>query len=130
MQRGGNQQQLRVIFNGQGQAVLVQDEGEMQRLKEKGITGVPVTDPVLRDQLRLAEGRGFAVTAVDLRSDAAKLGIEARDILISIDGRPVMQADELLKGLGARLPEIKLLRKGQIVALGAREGVGAAGEGK
>lgn len=123
-------QQIRFVVNAQGQVALVQDEGEMQQLKAKGITGMPVDDPVMRDQLCLAEGRGFAVTAVDARSDAARLWIEARDILISIDGRPVRQPAEVLKGLLARAPEIKLLRRGKLITLGAKEEVGAAGEGK
>ncbi len=139
--RGANQQ-IRFVLNAQGQMVLVQDEGEMQQLQAKGIAGMPVDDPVMRDQLCLAEGRGFAVTAVDARSEAERLGIKAKDILISIEGRPVMQPADVLKGLGARAPEVKLLRKGKLVTLGAKEGVGealgqpmtqgreAAGEGK
>jgi hypothetical protein len=123
-------QQIRVVLNPQGQVVLIQgDQGEAQQLQAKGITGMPVDDPILRDQLCLAEGRGFAVTAVDAGSDAARLGIEARDILISIDGRPVKQTAEVLKGLAARSPEIKLLRRGKLLTLGAK-GEGALGEGK
>ncbi len=121
---GGVARQLRVVLNAQGQAVLVHDQGEQQQLMAKGITGMPVDDPVMREQLGLAEGRGFAVTAMDARSDAGRLGIQARDILISIDGRPVKQWAEVLKGLVARSPEIKLLRRGKLVTLGAREGVG------
>lgn len=124
-------QQIRFVLNAQGQMVLVQgDQGEAQQLQAKGITGMPVDDPILRDQLCLAEGRGFAVTAVEARTDAARLGIEVRDILISIDGHPVKQPAEVLKGLSARLPVIKLLRHGKLLTLGALEEEGAAGEGR
>lgn len=126
----GGQQQLRLRVNQQGQMVIMQDQGEMQQLQAKGIAGAPVDDPVMRDQLGLAEGRGFAVTAVTPRSQAERLGVRALDVLISIDGRPVMQAAEVLKGFDARSPEIKLLRRGKLVTLGAREGEGASGQGK
>lgn len=124
-------QQIRLILNAQGQMILAQpDQGEIQQLKANGIMGVPVDDLLLRDQLCLAEGRGFGVIGVDAGSNAARLGIEARDILISIDGRHVKQPGEVLKGLGARSPEIKLLRRGKLITLGAIEGEGAAGEGR
>jgi S1-C subfamily serine protease len=67
------------------------------------------------------------VTAVGPRSEAARLGIEALDILISIDGKPVKQAVEVVRGLGARSPEIKVLRRGKLVRLG---GEGASGAGR
>ncbi len=128
-QAGG--QNARFILNAQGQiGLLVHDQGEMEQLQRKGIAGVPVDDPVMRDQLCLAEGRGFAVSAVDARSDAERLGIRAKDILISMDGRPVMQTAEVLKGLAARSPEIKVLRRGKLVTLGQKEEGVPAGEGK
>ena len=83
-----------------------------------------------REQLVLAEGRGFAVFSVEPRGDAERLGILANDILLSIDGRPVKQAAELLKALEARAPAITLLRRGKLLTLGAKEGEGAPGEGK
>jgi len=122
----GAPQALRVILNAQGQAVLVQDQGEAQQLKAKGIAGQPVDDPVMREQLCLAEGRGFAVTAVDAGSDAERLGIKARDILLSMDGHPVKQGGEVLKALAAPKPEIHLLRRGKLVTLGGKEVEGEA----
>jgi len=127
-QAGG--QNARFVLNAQGQMILVHDQGEAEALKAKGITGMPVADPVMRDQLCLAQGRGFAVAAVDRRSDAERLGIQAKDILISMDGRPVMKSDEVLKGLAARSPEIKLLRRGKLITLGKKEEGVPAGEGK
>jgi hypothetical protein len=127
-QAGG--QNVRFVLNAQGQMILMHDQGEMEQLKAKGITGMPVADPVMRDQLGLARGRGFAVAAVDRRSEAERLGIQAMDILISMDGRPVMQSEEVLKGLAARSPEIKLLRRGKLITLGKKEEGVPAGEGK
>lgn len=126
----GAPQALQVILNAQGQAVLVQDQGEQQQLKAKGLAGQPVDDPIMREQLCLAEGRGFAVTAVDAGSDAERLGIKARDILLSMDGHPVKQGAEVLKALAAPKPEINLLRRGKLVTLGGKEGEGVAGEGR
>jgi PDZ domain len=124
---GGGVLQVRV--NAKGRAVLV-DAGEAEQLKAKGIAGMPVDDPVMREQLALAEGRGFAVSSVEPRSDAECLGILANDILLSIDGRPVKQAADVVKALEARAPGITLLRRGKLLTLGLKEGEGAPGEGK
>ncbi len=115
---------LQVRLNANGRAVLV-DAGEVEQLKAKGISGAPVDDPVMREQLVLAEGRGFAVLSVDPRSDAERLGIRANDILLSIDGRPVKRAAEVLKALEARAPGITLLRRGKLTTLLAKDGEGA-----
>jgi hypothetical protein len=121
---GGGGGLLQVRVNAKGRAVFV-DAGEAEQLKAKGISGQPVDDPVMREQLVLAEGRGFAVFAVEPRSDAERLGIAANDILISIDGRPVKQAGEVLKALEARAPAITLLRRGKLLKLGFKEAEGA-----
>jgi S1-C subfamily serine protease len=121
---GGGLLQARVVVNARGRFV-VQDAGDTEQLKEKGIAGAPVDDPVMREQLVLAEGRGFAVSAVDPRSDAERLGIRANDILISIDGRPVKRAAEVLKALEARAPAITLLRRGELLTLVAKASEGA-----
>jgi len=114
---GGAAQQLKFVLQN-GQMVLVQAQGDARQLKEKGITGRTFDDPVARAQLGIAEGRGYAVLSVARRGHAARLGIQTNDILISIDGRPVMQDDDVAKGLGARSPVIKLLRRGKLVTLG------------
>ncbi len=129
-QAGAQKQKGRLILNAQGQILMFQDQAEMEQLKAKGITGMPVEDPVMRDQLCLAKGRGFAVAAVDARSVAERLGIQSYDVLISMDGRPVMQAAEVLKGLAARPPEIRLLRRGKLLTLGKKEEGVPAGEEK
>jgi hypothetical protein len=121
--------QGRIVVNARGR-LIIQDGGETEQLKAKGIAGAPVDDPVMREQLGLAEGRGFAVSSVDPRSDAERLGIRANDILISIDGRPVKQPAEVATALAARGPAITLLRRGKLLKLGFKEGEGAAGEGK
>jgi hypothetical protein len=128
---GANGQlQGQIIVNARGRLVIAQDGGEMQQLQEKGINGIPADDPLLRQHLRLAEGRGFIIHTVQPRSDADRLGLRAFDILLSIDGRPVKQPGEVLKALAARAPSITLLREGKIVKAGVVEGEGAPGEGK
>ncbi|HEX5135961.1 MAG TPA: PDZ domain-containing protein [Planctomycetota bacterium] len=130
---GGNGNiQARVVVNARGRMVIMEDAEEVEKLREKGITGMSVDDPVMREQLVLADGRGFAVTAVERRSEADRLGLCDNDILISIDGQPVKQAGDVLKALGKQPSEIVLLRRGKLSKLGGKESEGApgAGEGK
>jgi hypothetical protein len=125
---GGGNAQLRLVVR---QAAFVPEDAqpEVRELKAKGLSGHPVDDPLLREHLNLAEGRGFAVTGVDAGSDAERLGLKPRDILLSVDGRPVKQVAEVLKALAAKNPPVRLLRRGKLVDLPAREGEGGTGEG-
>jgi hypothetical protein len=129
--QGGGNQQIRVVVQANGQVMFVQQElAEVQALKAKGITGQPVDDPLLRDQLRLAEGRGFAVTDIDAQSEADKLGLRPRDILLAVGGRPVKQAADVAEGLKVPNPEIRLLRRGEVLVLAGKGREGAGGEGR
>jgi len=111
---GGGQIRLVVAANGQ---IVVQQQAD-DPLKAHGLEGKPVDDELLRVHLGLAAGRGFGVTAVEGDSAAAKLGLKRHDILFSIDGRPVMRADEVSQALKLHPAEVKVLRRGEVLALG------------
>ncbi|MGQ0612835.1 MAG: hypothetical protein ACT4PV_03700 [Planctomycetaceae bacterium] len=99
-QRGvGGRVRIQVFNNGN----LLLDESDQagQALNQViGIQGVPATDAALRTHLRLAEGRGFLVTTVDPNARGAKLGLSAYDIVTTLNGRPVMEAQDLVAILG------------------------------
>ena len=75
-------------------------------------------DGVLRSQLRLPEGTGVVVTQVVPGGPAAEAGVEAHDVLLSVDGKPIAGGEDLDKVLAAAKPDgaplsLKLLRSGQ-----------------
>lgn len=127
---GGNGVVQVRVRGGNLQGLLVEHGQEAQDLQAKGLQGAPAHDPVLREHLGLAEGRGFVVTDVEAGGLADKLGIRARDILLSIDDRPVMQAADVLRALAARAPKITLLRRGKVTHVGVVDVEGAPGAGK
>lgn len=112
--------------NRKGQLVFVQggDQKQNEALKKYGLEGYGITETMVRRQLQLADGRGFAVSKVVRETAAARIGLERHDIILSIGGRPVQRADQVVKALGK--PEtwkrlaMSILRAGKVVALGAR----------
>ena len=93
------------------------------QLKEKGSVtrgwiGVqiqPVTKDIA-DSLGLKKAEGALVAEPQANGPAAKAGIEAGDVIISVDGNPVRNARELSRMIGGMAPKasVKLvvLRKG------------------
>jgi hypothetical protein len=122
-----NQRFRFVVQQGKrGNVVFVQggNEKENAALKKYGLEGYAVDDVLLRRQLRLAAGRGFAVNKVLRDTAAARLGLKTHDIILSVGGKPVQRADRLLKALGKEETwkglEMVVLRDGKVVGLGAR----------
>ncbi len=117
---GGARVRLQVFNNGN----LMIDESDQagHALNQViGIQGVPAADGALRTQLRLAEGRGFLVTSLDENARGAKLGLALHDIVTTINGRPVFEAQDLVTALGEdpdweRLV-IALIREGEPIRL-------------
>ncbi len=71
---------------------------------KRGQLGVVIQDLTadLAQAFNLTEGqRGVVVSQVQSGSAAAKAGIEAGDIVISVDGRPVQSAGELRNEIGS-----------------------------
>ena len=59
-----------------------------------GVTPEDIGDDV-RSQLKLEAGVGVAITAVSEGSPAATAGLQAGDVLVKIDGKPVMGEEGL-----------------------------------
>jgi predicted metalloprotease with PDZ domain len=84
----------------------------------------------LRDQLGLAKDEGVVVEAVAPDGPAAKAGLRTNDLLLSLDGAKLSDAEDLRHELRRREPgdtvSIELLRKGEkqteSVTLGKRGG--------
>ncbi|HKY87521.1 MAG TPA: Do family serine endopeptidase [Pseudorhodoplanes sp.] len=93
------------------------------QLKEKGSVtrgwiGVqiqPVTKDIA-DSLGLKKAEGALVAEPQANGPAAKAGIEAGDVIVSVDGNPIRNARELSRLIGGMAPKasvkIGLLRKG------------------
>ena len=80
-------------------------------------------DESLRAQLRLPEGQGLVVTAVAPGGEAARAGLAANDILLTLGDQPLAKPDDLDKCLkdGERKPlELKVLRSGKPTTLRVR----------
>ena len=125
---GQNRQQIRFVLNkGKGGAFqLVQFPGGQQNedLKKFGVEGTPVTDTLLRKQLGLALGRGFAINRVAGGTPAAALGLQQHDVVLMVNGRPVQRAEQFVKALGDqrnwKTARARVLRMGTLRELGGR----------
>ncbi|MHC4974193.1 MAG: PDZ domain-containing protein [Planctomycetota bacterium] len=124
---GGNQQFRFVVKQGKGgQVVFLQggDDKQNKELQKYGLEGRPITDTLVRRQLQLAAGRGFGVTKVLPGTAAARLGLQAHDVVLAIGGRPVKELKQVLKALGKKETwnglEMRILRVGQVVKLGGK----------
>jgi len=95
------------------------DDAVAKTVKEFGVEGYPLTDAALREQLRLAAGRGFMVAKVE--RTAARLGLEARDIVLRIDDAPVKTFESLAKAIGKKKDwptrNLTVLRRGKVTEL-------------
>ena len=92
----------------------LKDKGSVTR----GWIGVqiqPVTKDIA-DSLGLKKAEGALVAEPQANGPAAKAGIEAGDVIVSVDGNPVRNARELSRLIGGMAPKasvkIGLLRKG------------------
>ncbi|WP_296432855.1 PDZ domain-containing protein, partial [Yoonia sp.] len=93
--------------------------GEVQR----GQLGVRVQDftPDLAEALGMDTGVGAIITQVELGSAAENAQLQAGDLIISVDGRPVVGAADLrsqigLRRIGAQI-EIGILRDGEPIEI-------------
>ena len=68
-----------------------------------GVTIQGVTKD-LADSFGLAKPRGALVSAVEPGSPAAKAGLKAGDVILSVDGKPVDQSNELPRIVGETKP--------------------------
>jgi hypothetical protein len=119
-------QNFRFILRGnnKGQLVFMRggDEKQITALRKYGVEGYAIDELLVRRQLQLADGRGFAVTKVLPGTAAARIGLQALDIVLSVRGRPVQTADQVLKALGKKETwngmEMRIVRVGKLMTLG------------
>ena len=109
----------------------------VEQLKETGVVqrgwlGVAIQDvnKALAQSLELGKPRGALINAVEIDSPADKGGIEPGDVIISVDGQDIVDADDLPHLVGMLAPEtktkIEVIRKGKRkllkVTVGALDG--------
>jgi len=103
----------------------------IQQLKTKGyvsrgVLGVevqPVTDDMAK-AFKLSNATGAAVVSVTAGSAAERAGIQAGDIILSYDGKPLMQASDLPPLVGMTKPGTKVPL--QILRGGAKQNIEVA----
>lgn len=114
---GGNVGIGFAIPTNMARAIVAQlkEHGKVQR----GQLGVLVQDltPELSAAFNLEHGQGAVITRVLPGSPAEKAGLQAGDVVIEVDGRPISSASELrnvigLVPLGKRV-QLHVLRDGQ-----------------
>lgn len=124
---GGNQGGAAVVLrvvqaNGRGQLRVIHGRAEANRpgpLAGFGVEGEAVLDRTWRRHLRLAEGRGFLIRNVVPDTAAARLGLREDDIVLRIDGAPVLTPEDVAGALGEEkgrwaLRRFRVLRDGEV----------------
>jgi hypothetical protein len=77
-------------------------------------------DEALRAQLQLPEGQGVVLSQVIADSPAAKAGLRIHDVLLSVDGKPLGQLNDLadvIKENKGKLLTIKLVRTAKRISI-------------
>lgn len=123
VQGGGKGQVIRVNF-GNGNLNVVMNGNAANGLNKFGALGHPLPDGLARRQLRVPAGRGFAVTGVTIRTAAKKLGLLTHDIVLRVNGKPVLTAAQFKAALGDEKTwaksKLRVLRAGKVLDLPAR----------
>jgi serine protease DegQ len=111
--------------------------GEVQR----GLLGVTIQDftPDLAEALGVETGVGAVITQVEPDSAAEAAGLQAGDLIVSVDGRPVAGSADLRSQIGlkrtGRTIKIEIIRNGErqtveaILRRGPQAGTRASGQG-
>lgn len=106
----------------------------VEQLKETGVVkrgwlGVAIQDVnrALAQSLELDKPRGALINAVEIDSPADKGGIEPGDVIVSVDGQDIVDADDLPHLVGMLAPDtktkIEVIRKGKRKLLKVTVGV-------
>jgi serine protease Do len=85
-------------WEGPGDGNFVYSFGNHRRI---GVSTMDLTKQ-LADYFGIADGKGVLVTAVSEDSPAAKAGVKAGDVIISIDGEKVDGAGDLSRGINKK----------------------------
>ena len=117
--------QIRFLIKGQNGRLVVQGGAQQKKIAalmtKYGLQGHACVQVLVRKQLGLAEGRGYVVTRVDRRLAANRAGLRAHDIILSIDGKPVLQPAAVVAALGKQMTwggkKFRVMRAGKVVSL-------------
>lgn len=105
---------------------LTADQGGRVTLQQlSDLSGDPtgaslaLADVTLRDQLEISAGQGLVVVSIAEESQAQKAGLQPKDILLTFDGKPLAQVDDLAKAWKAseKGAALKLIRAGKPLSL-------------
>ena len=92
----------------------------------RGWLGIDVQElnPALRESLEIGDTHGVLVSQVYRRSPASRAGLRAGDVIVSLNGVPVTDKNQLTSRVSALLPStlvrLKLLRQGVLKRFKAR----------
>ena len=88
------------------QATLILPQLKTRGRVSRGYIGVALTDvtPDLQRTLRLASRRGALVQDVNEGSPGERAGLRPYDLIVSVDGKPMQNNDELIREIARRTP--------------------------
>ena len=105
------------------QAVAILPQLKTRGRVSRGFIGVTLTDvtPSLQRALALTVSEGALVQDVTPRSPAERAGLRAYDVIVQVEGRPVVTNQELIRDIAARQPgsvaRLEVVREGRRHAL-------------
>ena len=105
------------------QAVAILPQLKTRGRVSRGFIGVTLTDvtPSLQRALALTVSEGALVQDVTPRSPAERAGLRAYDVIVQVEGRPVVTNQELIRDIAARQPgsvaRLEVVRDGRRHAL-------------
>jgi serine protease Do len=101
------------------QAVAILPQLKAQGRVTRGFIGVGLTDitPALQRALNLPVSKGAMVQDVTAGSPAERAGLEPYDIVLDVEGRQVLNNEELIRDISARQPgsvaRLEIMRDGR-----------------
>jgi len=108
------------------QAVAVLPQLKSTGRVSRGFIGVTLADvtPALQRALALSVARGAIVQDISANSPAARAGLRAYDVIVGVEGEPVVSNGELIREIAARPPgsiaRLAVIRDGRRQALAVK----------
>jgi serine protease Do len=105
------------------QAVAILPQLKAKGRVSRGFIGVTLTDvtPSLQRALGLSQGEGALVQDVTPMSPAERAGLRPYDVIVQVEGRPVVSNQELIRDISARQPgtvaRLEIVRDGRRMPL-------------